>query len=244
MRGFKKGIALCALVAMMGVSAPASAIDSLKPKLAPAKVKPITAEQFAELRSKLGACVVKGNKSKVAKYLANSDSMTVDYAALDSNPQMFFFYFNMQACMKYNVPQVNQLVMMKAGGLRNLLLESAYLDDEQAAPQPLLNEKGEPALAPARAFPTKGDGLAAVVSYAALADCVAAKDPALADGVLRTGAGLPDERKAAVALASVLSGCVQEGANVALTPASIRTIAAEGMWHRYANKTKTAVASK
>lgn len=243
MKGIKKGLVLGIIVAGLGVNSPVIGAESLKMKLAPKKVEPITNQQFSELRGKLGQCIVKSNKAKVAKYLANSDSMTIDYAALDTDQQRFMFYFNMQACMKYSAPQLQQPVFMAPGGLRNLLLESAYLDSEQATPKPLLNEKGEPAAASARAFPTKGDNLPAVTAYAALADCVAAKDPALADALLRTGFGLPDERQAAVALAPSIGTCVQEGSNVSLTPASIRTLAAEGMWHRYANAPKT-VASK
>ena len=242
MRGHRKGIALCALAAILGASAPSHAIESLKGKMKPAKVEPITNQEFSDLRNQLGACIVKNNKAKVAKYLANSDSLTVDYNAIGSSQQMFFIYFSMDACKKVNVPQMMQPIFMTPGGLRNLLLEASYLDAEAATPQPLLNEKGEPAPSGVRAFPTKGDNLPAVMSYAVLADCVATKDPVLADAVLRTGFSLADERKAAVALAPIIGGCVTEGSNVSLTPASIRTLAAEGMWHRYANKAKTVAA--
>lgn len=222
-------------VALIGVTTNAMAMDSLSVKPGKSKVKPITFEQFATLRAKLGACIVQRNRAKVKAYLQHSDSVTVDYKALDTDNMKFMFYFNMQGCADYNPPQMTEQVFKAPGGLRNLLLEAAYLDAVKAAPQPAVDDKGEPTAAPERSFPTTTDALASVKMFAAIADCTAAKNPAGADAVLRSNAGLADERQAAVALAPTIGTCVPNGQNFSLTPASIRTLAAEGLWGRYAS---------
>jgi hypothetical protein len=234
MRGLRKAIITSAVVAVIGLSGGAYAANSLKSGAKPAKVKPISKEEFADLRGKLGACIVSRNQSAVKKYLENSDSMTVDYRGMGVDPRMAMFMFRMDACTKFNVPQMAQPIFATPGALRNLLLEADYLEKQKAKPAPLLDSNGQPAPARVRAFVTKDDKLQAATAYAALADCTAALGTDLADTVLRTGAGLADERAAAVALAPVIGGCVAEGQDVQLTPATIRALAAEGLWQRYA----------
>ncbi len=135
-------------------------------------------------------------------------------------------------------------IFVKPGALRTLLMEEAYLAKYPGTkPKPLVDEKGEPAVAPPRIYASKGDLLVQAVAYAQLADCTAANGPELADAVLRTGAGLPDERTAAVALAPVIGQCVQEGQNITLTPEVIRGLAAEGLWQRYVSTSMPAQAS-
>lgn len=244
MRGYYRVIIHAALGAAVVSSGAAEATMRTQP--GKQKVKELSKEEIAAARTALGACVVKADRAKVTKYLANSDSVNVDYAAIGSDPMRFMFYFPalMSGCAKYNVPQLRDSVFMKAGGLRNLLLEAAYLDAAKTTPKPLLNANGEPAEAPARTFATKDDKLPAAQTFAALADCTAAKGSTEADAVLRTTTGSAEERTAAVALAPVIGTCVQEGTNISLTPATIRTIAAEGMWQRYARSPSATMASK
>jgi hypothetical protein len=225
----------CALIAVMGAIAPGMAATSLK-RGAP-KVNPLSKEEFAEMRGKLGACIVRRAPEAVGKLMDHSDSLTTDYAGMGVQaPVMFNFQLRLDLCQNYNRPQLNQPIFVKPGALRNLLMEQAYLAKFAKTPQPLLDEKGEPKLAPPRTFVTKGEQLPQAVAYAALADCTAATGSELADAMLRTGAGMPEERTAAVALAPVIGQCVQEGQNIALTQETIRALAAEGMWQRYMAK--------
>jgi len=228
-----------AAVALLGVTTSAMAadtmvMDSLSVKAGKTKVKPITYEEFATLRAKLGACIVQRNRSKVKAYLQHSDSVTIDYKSLGTDETKFMFYFDISGCSDYNVPQLTQPVFVAKGGLRNLLLESAYLDAVKSAPQPAVDDKGEPTAGVTRNFPTTTDALPSVKMFAALADCTAAKNPAAADAVVRSRAGLSDEKDAAVALAPTIGSCMPAGQNISLTQASIRTLAAEGLWGRYA----------
>ena len=233
MRGYVKGAALCALAAALGMGGAAQAATTLKPKVTAPKVEPITKEQFAELRTALGACITSKNQAMVKKYLANSDSMSVDYAGMGVDPKFAMFMFKMDACTKYNVPQMAQPIFMAPTGLRNLLLEAAYLEKVATKPAPLLDPNGQPAPAPVRSFASKEDKLAAATAFAAIADCTAATGLDLADTLIRTGSGLPAEHQAAVALAPVIGACVPEGQNISLTATTIRTLAAEGLYQRY-----------
>jgi hypothetical protein len=230
-----------ALVAVLGAAANVQAATSLKP--GPVKVKPLSKEEFADLRAKLGACLVDKSKDGVSKLLEHSDSLGTDFVGMGVQPQMFMFSFRMDLCQKYANQQVTGPLFLKPGALRNLFMEQAYLAKYQAAPKPLLNEKGEPTLAPARIFASKGDLLPQAVAYAQLADCTAANGSELADKVLRTPVGLPAEREAAVALAPIIGQCVTQGQNIALTADTIRALAAEGMWQRYVFVPKPAQAS-
>ncbi|GEM_PF-1450052 len=233
MRGLKKAIVFGALAAALGMSGGAMGAESLKPKMKAPKLKPLSDEKFAELRGQLGQCIVARNDAMTKKYLANSDSLTVDYDGMGVDPKFAMFMFRMDACAKYNVPQMAQPVFMTPGALRNLLLEATYLEQVKSTPPVALDENGQPAPVPARNFASKDDNLAPAAAFAAIADCAVSKDAGLADAVLRTGAGLPEERDAAVALAPVIGECVPAGQDLKLTLASIRALAAEGLWQRY-----------
>ena len=236
------GIAV-AMMALVSVATAGQAREAVKYMT---KAKQLSKEESADLRAKLGACLVDKSKDTVGKLLANSDSLGTDFAAMGvAQPQMIMFSFRMDLCQKFNNPQVTGPLFVKPGALRNLLMEGAYLTKYGAAvPKPMLNEKGEPALAPARNFVSKGDLLPQVYAYAQLADCTAANGPELADKLLRTPAGLPAEREAAVALAPVIGQCVTQGQDIKLTQDTIRAIAAEGLWQRYVYAPKPAQASK
>jgi hypothetical protein len=242
MKGMKKTITACAILAALGMAGATQGATKLKS--GPPKVNPLTKEEFADLRAKLGACVVKRASDAVGKLMAHSDSLTIDYAGMGlAQPQMMMFQFRLDLCQKYNVPQLFQPVFVKPGALRNLLMEQSYLAKFASLPKPLLNENGEPALAAPRTFATKDEHLSQAKIYAQLADCTAAYGTELADALLRTGAGLPEERTAAVALAPVIGQCVQEGQEIALTPEVIRSIATEGLWQRYVAAPTSAQAS-
>jgi hypothetical protein len=233
------GIAV-AIATLMGAATAGEAREAVKYSV---KAKALSKEESADLRAKLGACLVDKSKDGVNKLFEHSDSLGTDFAGMGVQPQMLMFSFRMDQCQKFNNPQVTGPLFLKPGAIRNLFMEQAYLAKNQAAPKPLLNEKGEPALAPARIFASKGDLLPQAVAYAQLADCTAANGSELADKVLRTPAGLPAEREAAVALAPVIGQCIAQGQNIALTPDTIRALAAEGMWQRYVFVPKPAQAS-
>lgn len=241
MKGLKRGIIIHAvMLAALGMNGAANAAASAKN--IPHKLEPLSKEEFADMRKKLGICVIERNKALVAKFLANSDSVTTDYAAVGIPAQGFVFAFKMDVCQKFNPPQMAQYIA-KPGILRSILLEQTYLAHEPSAPQQLLNDKGEPAPSPARKYVSKADQLASAASYGELADCTAQNGTALADTVLRTGAGMPEERTAAVALAPVIGQCIPAGLDIKLTPDTIRALAAEGLWQRYASASDSAHAS-
>ncbi len=75
------------------------------------------------------------------------------------------------------------------------------------------------------------------------ADCITFADVTGADALLRTGPATNDEGAAVRKLMPALSACVVAGQNLALTPSSIRSVVADGMWSRYHYGTKIVAAA-
>ncbi len=180
MKGLKRGIiihgVLLASLGMTGLTMSGAANAAASAKNIPHKLEPLSKEEFADMRKKLGACVTERNKALVAKFLANSDSVTTDYAAVGIPPQGFVFAFKMDVCQKFDPPQMAQYIA-KPGILRSILMEQAYLAHQPTAPQPIVNDKGEPAPGPARRYVSKDDSLVQATSYGELADSTAQNGP-------------------------------------------------------------------
>ncbi len=126
-----------ALVAMLGAATNVQAATPLKP--GPVKVKPLSKEEFADLRAKLGACLVDKSKDGVTKLLEHSESLGTDFAGMGIQPQMLMFSFRMDLCQKYNNPGLMGPLFAKPGALRNLIMEQAYLAKNLATPKLSLN---------------------------------------------------------------------------------------------------------
>lgn len=221
-------VPVLALAAMACVAAPAAA--QLKPRVPTGshiKQKPETVEyrRAASIRSNFARCVVQGNRAMVDLFLRTSNVGTMsDDPALSG--QRIAKTLGMERCLGREALVGDLSMQMKPANLRAMLQESLYLDRFKAPPP-----AGEP-VAPARTVELLTRDKRAA-SLAQFTDCVAARDTAGADAVLRHVSGSPEEGRAARALVPDLSGCVPKEQTITFTPQSIRIFVAEGLWHRY-----------
>lgn len=112
--------------------------------------------------------------------------------------------------------------------LRALLMEEAYLDS-QAAPLKIVEGSSE---LTNRTYVSRDENLAAAQGLGNFADCVTYRDANGADAILRTEPGSAEEMAGARALGAVLGACLIQGQEIEFTAASIRAIAADGLWSR------------
>jgi len=144
-------------------------------------------------------------------------------------------------CMGYHMEEYNADVRMYRLGfsftqnrLRALLLEEAYLD---ARENPVIISEGESELTN-RTYVSEGKALESAQGLGNYADCVVHRDASGADALLRTEPGSAEEIAAARNLATVLGACLIDGQTIEFTAASIRSIAADGLWSRVAYGSK------
>lgn len=116
--------------------------------------------------------------------------------------------------------------------LRNLLTEAAYLKENNGA---LETNSDDSEILTTRYFALSQDPDQARL-IAGFGDCVVYRQPELADNLLRTKPASEGEGLAVGALAPHLGDCLQSGRDISLTPASLRTIVADGLWARSQNQ--------
>ena len=149
----------------------------------------------------------------------------------------------MKSCMESRMDEYSSNVRLARVGmqfapsrLRALMLEEAYLGSHEA---PISIPEGATELTN-RTYVSTGDDRNRAAGLGNYADCIVYRDAKGADALLRTEPASPEEDQAARALAPVLGGCLIEGQTIEFTPASIRAIAADGLWSRAAFGSKKA----
>jgi hypothetical protein len=239
------GIGASVALAAVGLAcAPLSA--QLKPekptgslvKRAPTKV----ANRDARLIQKeVARCIVSHARPKAEAFLAHSDPATVDYAGAGIDPKKTGDVLWLSECLGEAATQDMNAISMRIPTplLRNLVAEELYLAGNA---QPItIPQGGQEGVA--RLFVTPESQRGAALAVADFADCITFSDPAGADALLRTGPATNDESAAVRKLMPALSACVVAGQNLALTPGSIRSVVADGMWSRYHYGTKIVAAA-
>lgn len=115
------------------------------------------------------------------------------------------------------------------GRLRALLQEEAYLGEQDQGAIVIPQDAGELTL---RQYVSTGEDATRARGVGNFSDCIVHRDAAGADALLRTQPASAEEDRAARSLAPVLGTCLIQGQTIEFTPASIRAMAADGLWSR------------
>lgn len=231
------------LVGMLAASAcPAVAQDgepereSITGSLIPRAVDygQMAADRARRSTSRFASCVYKRDPEQVIKLLDNGDSTDINWAGAGLTESNFQGKLGLEWCLSQEAVADRIQMKLQPGDLHSMLTEPAYLAANRVPPTWL----AAPFPAGTRHFVAQGEGLNHAEGLAALADCMAKAAPAQADALLRTEIASDEERRAAVALAPVLSRCFFEGQSLTVTPANIRGWAASGMWQAERSRTR------
>ena len=120
--------------------------------------------------------------------------------------------------------------------LRYMMAEAAYLyryPDTAPAGMSPDSEATAPNWNVSRRYTSTGEDLGKARFFGDFADCIVAKDPRGADRLVRSEIESPEERAAAMGMVDALGDCLVAGNELELTPANIRSFAADGLWQRY-----------
>lgn len=208
----------------------------------PAKPEAVDPRQAGSFRKGFARCVYRRFTDKVALYLSNSDPISVDYTKAHVSADRIVRDLGMDDCLgeQMEVMQLAMSLRMVNKNLRPMLQEEDYLEHYKQAPS-LPPESAEFI---ERSYVSSGDDLALAKGFGAFADCVAFRDTAHADAILRTLPGSPEEAAAARSLAPTLGACLIEGQTLSLTPTNVRAFAADGLWTRYMRQAAGATSGK
>lgn len=230
---------------VLGVLAPQSAAAQLRPEAETGtriKTKPTSVDpgMAVAMRKALGRCIVSRRRDIVDAVLKNSDPATVDWKAAGVDRDRFYNKEWVKECGYefLNLDQAKASIALPDLSFRALLLEAAYLNDIGSVPT--LDEAGSDA--PPRHYVSPSEQLGVAQGNAAFADCVIRKDAASADALLRALPGSQWERDIAQKLAPTFGQCVPQGQTLKLTFASMRAIAADGLWTRFVAQPQYATA--
>jgi hypothetical protein len=184
------------------------------------------------IRKGFAQCVYDRARAKALVFLQHTDAETIDLAGAritDIKNDL-----RLSDCLGEQV-RYNELALgltIKPPALRDMLAEEAYLAVNRTAPAVPANAQPVDT-----SFISTGEALDQAKAVSAFIDCAIRVDLPHADALLRTMPGSDNERDAAGALAPTLGACLFRGQNFVLTPASIRSFIAFGMWNRFARGT-------
>ena len=194
---------------------------------------PITATDVAtsEVRKRFATCVYRLGGSDVDEYLASQDYsngwaklMRIRAGGMPASNSVLVRCLGREAGldeMRGNVSTPTFRVMMA---------EEAYLSRFDSVPS-------LPSDAPevlTRVPLTVGTDPQASTYLAAVADCLVYRNVQGADALVRTKSGSPEERVAAVSLASAFGSCLPKERTLKNNTQTMRSLAVEGLWARYA----------
>jgi hypothetical protein len=241
----RRGGRLALALATAGLAcAPLSAqLEPEKPtgslvKRAPTKV---SNKDARFIQKDVARCIVSHARPKAEAVLAHSDPASIDYAGAGIDAKKAADALWLSECLGEAARDDMNAISMRIPTplLRNLLAEELYLAGNS---KPItIPQGGQEAVA--RLFVTPESQRGAALALADFADCITFADPAGADALLRTGPGTNDEGAAVRKLVPTLGACIVAGQNLALTPGSIRSVVADGMWSRYHYGTKIVAAA-
>jgi hypothetical protein len=222
---------LCAGTLAM-ISIPA--VAQLEPEkvtgsLVRAQPKAVDRKSAGVIRKGFVQCVYRRARPKVLAFLQHTDAETIDLAgAKITNVQRDL---RLTDCLSEEVGY-NELALgasLNPKTLRDWLAEEDYLARYRTAP--VVSANPQPLDA---SFISTGGALDRAKSFSTFIDCAILKDLPDSDALLRTMPGSEKEYAAAAALAPALGACLIKGQDFALTPSSIRSFVAFGMWNRFA----------
>lgn len=183
-------------------------------------------------RKNFGRCVYGRIPDRVDKLLENSDPEGIEYYGAGESQERFWQQIgkdNFCGALNSAASDHRQLTMSNSA-FRSLMLEEAYLARFKQVPA-LPADATEAA---DRRYMT--EGATSARSLGLFADCLAFRDSAGADALLRTMPGSDEEKAAARAMAPALGACLTRGQTLSLNTANVRAFAADGLWTRFARR--------
>lgn len=205
-------------------------------KIAP---KPVERERAGTIMKGFARCIYRQHPAVVQRLVINSDPVAIDYAKVRTSPKTIAADLGMPRCLgaQQGLDQGSLSARFTPILLRAKMLEEDYLAKFRIAPV-----SDTTIAAPVRSFVAGKSSMPRAKILADFSDCIAAKDVAATDAVLRTMPGDDDERAAARRLVPVLGACLDKGVEIELTPAAIRIYAADGLWTRFVRPQAIALA--
>ncbi len=220
-------------VLLLGL-APASAFGQLKPEVQtgshiPVKPEAVPGREAGLIKKAFGRCIYESNKKAAAAILSHSDGIGIDLQSAKITDLVQTF--KMRDCLGEQVSETQSALGFRFGRemLHGLLVEETYLAGHPTAPT--LAAGAVEVID--RTYVSIGDALPKARALGAFADCIVFTDVTGSDALLRTIPGSTGERAAARALVPALSKCLNQGAQLSMTPASIRGYVADGLWNRF-----------
>lgn len=191
------------------------------------------AAQARWMQKRVANCVFNRNKEEARKILANSNFYSIQFDAIEQDPETLFDDLGVDFCigrlMRGADNRTYRIYMqIQYSTLRNLLAEEAYLQDFD----------GPPAIDPATPQEVTGrfDGSGVhpqVNTMASLVDCLTYHASEQTHNLLRARPGSDDEEEAVTALGPVIVSCANTQEQQLQIPTSlIRQMAADGLWSR------------
>ena len=231
---------LAPIVTAVSLTVSAAAQDDIKPsqetgsRIFTAPKKAADPSLVARFSKRVARCTFSRiGSGSVDRFLRASDPMNTDFEGTDIDWNRFDQAA--QYCTEDRIEEYNadvRLAQLDLGltpkRMRSLLLEEAYLAVRDT---PVSIAEGEGEITD-RTFVSVGSELVSAQGLGNFADCIVHRDATGADGLLRTEPGTSEETAAAQALAPVLGSCLIDGQTIEFTAASIRSIAADGLWSR------------
>lgn len=198
------------------------------------KTRPVDPERRGDVIRHVGQCMYRVGHSSIERFLTNSDPMSIDYSAIKMSQDNIVRKFGIEDCLTEEIQLTDKAFVLSFSPIqvRAMLMEQDYLALNKGAP----TVRTTPL--PPRIFVTTGNELVRAQVIGDFADCLVAKDPPGADAIVRTNPTTKAEKAAARALAPALGACVVAGQQINFTPTSVRTMAVEGLWRRYVQKSE------
>lgn len=181
-------------------------------------------------RKNFARCVYGRIPDRVDRLLENSDPEGIEYYAADTTQERFWQQISRDNfCGELNsAASEHRQLSMSNTAFRSMMLEEAYLARFKTA-APALPEDATEVID--RRYITEGSAPARALGR--FADCLAFRDTAGADTLLRTMPGSDEEKQAARSLAPALGACLTRGQTLSLITANVRAFAADGLWNRF-----------
>ena len=237
-----KKLLTASLLAVTAAAVPSAAVAQMKGEQQVGsrfirKPRVADEERTAEYKWGFQHCYYGSYNEAADRFLAASDPMTDELVEGTIDTRTFRPTRWTTGCEYANDPTVfKSQISFSVATFRYMMAEEAYTSRFPSSP-PAHMAVDEDAIAPdwgvSRRYVTTGDLLGKARFYGDFADCIVAKDPLGADTLIRTMPATSEERSAAMAMVPALGACLMDGYELELTPANIRSFAADGLWQRY-----------
>lgn len=196
--------------------------------LDPAKLGKVTRDRSRAMLGQFTRCVYDRSNQQALTLLGRTDLGFNDFRQINMDTERATRAFGFNDCLRRasEAYQTGSRLRFSAGGLRQWMLQEAYLDKFPEGPTWVkpgnsIDERQLPL--------SERDGtVRAIMDFV---DCVVATDPYSADYFYRAESGSEDEKAAIEQLAPTLGPCIAEGEQVQLLPDVLRLWVGEGLWH-------------